>query len=162
MNPEVSVVVPMRNEADSVPELYKELTGALEAFGRSYEIVAIDDGSTDQTYALLAALQSRDPRLRVIRFRRNFGQTAAFAAGFAHARGVLHRDLKSKNILLDSELNAKLTDFGVSRERVDLVIPVRERASRRGDLILVRSSRSLRIPVSQDSLSLGGARGSGT
>ena len=87
MNPEVSVVVPMRNEADSVPELYKELTAALEAFGRSYEIVAIDDGSTDPTYALLSALQTRDPRLRVIRFRRNFGQTAAFAAGFAHARG---------------------------------------------------------------------------
>jgi glycosyltransferase involved in cell wall biosynthesis len=87
MNPEVSVVVPMRNEADSVAELYKELTAALEAFGRSYEIVAIDDGSTDQTYPLLAALQTRDPRLRVIRFRRNFGQTAAFAAGFAHARG---------------------------------------------------------------------------
>jgi glycosyltransferase involved in cell wall biosynthesis len=77
----------MRNEAASVPELYKELTAALEAFGRSYEIVAIDDGSTDQTYPLLAALQRSDPRLRVIRFRRNFGQTAAFAAGFAHARG---------------------------------------------------------------------------
>src|SRR5215210_3647371 len=87
MKPEVSVVVPMRNEADSVPRLYEELTGALDGFGRPYEIIAIDDGSTDDTFALLASFQSRDPRLRVIRFRRNFGQTAAFAAGFAYARG---------------------------------------------------------------------------
>jgi glycosyltransferase involved in cell wall biosynthesis len=87
MNPEVSVVVPMRNEAASVPELYAELTEALESFGRPYEIVAIDDGSTDATFELLSGLHRRDSRLRVIRFRRNFGQTAAFAAGFAHARG---------------------------------------------------------------------------
>ena len=87
MPPEISVVVPMRNESPNVAELYRELTEVLEAFGRPYEIVAIDDGSTDDTFARLAALQSGDPRLRVIRFRRNFGQTAAFAAGFAHARG---------------------------------------------------------------------------
>jgi glycosyltransferase involved in cell wall biosynthesis len=87
MKPEISVVVPMRNEAASVPELYSELTAALEGFGRSYEIVAIDDGSTDETFRTLAGLQRKDPRVRVIRFRRNFGQTAAFSAGFAHARG---------------------------------------------------------------------------
>jgi glycosyltransferase involved in cell wall biosynthesis len=87
MTPEVSVVVPMRNEAASIPDLYRELTAALDGFGRPYEIVAIDDGSTDRTFELLAALHRQDPRLRVIRFRRNFGQTAAFAAGFAHARG---------------------------------------------------------------------------
>jgi glycosyltransferase involved in cell wall biosynthesis len=77
----------MRNEAASVPELYSELTAALEGFGRPYEIVAIDDGSTDETFRTLAGLQRKDPRVRVIRFRRNFGQTAAFSAGFAHARG---------------------------------------------------------------------------
>jgi glycosyltransferase involved in cell wall biosynthesis len=87
MHPEVSVVVPMRNEAASVADLYRELTAALNGFGRSYEIIAIDDGSTDETFKLLAGLQRSDARLRVIRFRRNFGQTAAFAAGFAHARG---------------------------------------------------------------------------
>jgi glycosyltransferase involved in cell wall biosynthesis len=87
MKPEISVVVPMRNEAASVPDLYRELTAALDGFGRPYEIVAIDDGSTDETFRLLAGLQRTDPRLRVIRFRRNFGQTAAFAAGFAYARG---------------------------------------------------------------------------
>ncbi len=89
MSPEISVVVPMRNESPNVAQLYSELTGTLEAFGRPYEIIAIDDGSTDDTFELLAALQARDARLRVIRFRRNFGQTAAFAAGFAHARGRL-------------------------------------------------------------------------
>jgi glycosyltransferase involved in cell wall biosynthesis len=87
MTPEISVVVPMRNEAPNVEQLCSELTAALEAFGRPYEIIAIDDGSTDATFELLARLQARDSRLRVIRFRRNFGQTAAFSAGFAHARG---------------------------------------------------------------------------
>jgi glycosyltransferase involved in cell wall biosynthesis len=87
MLPEISVVVPMRNESPNVAELYRELTDTLVAFGRPYEILAIDDGSTDDTFAQLAALQAADPRVRVIRFRRNFGQTAAFAAGFAHARG---------------------------------------------------------------------------
>jgi glycosyltransferase involved in cell wall biosynthesis len=79
----------MRNEAPNVDKLYHELTAALDAFGRTYEIIVIDDGSTDETFALLAARQAGDDRLRIIRFRRNFGQTAAFAAGFAHARGQL-------------------------------------------------------------------------
>jgi glycosyltransferase involved in cell wall biosynthesis len=87
MQPDISVVVPMKNEAPNVEQLYRELTAALEACGRPYEILAIDDGSTDDTFARLARLQASDSRLRVIQFRRNFGQTAAFAAGFAHARG---------------------------------------------------------------------------
>ena len=77
----------MKNEAPNVEQLFRELTAALEGYGRPYEIIAIDDGSQDETFALLAGLQATDVRLRVIRFRRNFGQTAAFAAGFAHARG---------------------------------------------------------------------------
>src|SRR5688500_4919271 len=88
MQPEISVVVPMRNESPNVRPLYDELIATLDGYGRPFEIVAIDDGSTDDTFALLAGLQAQDPRLRVIRFRRNFGQTAAFAAGFAHARGA--------------------------------------------------------------------------
>jgi glycosyltransferase involved in cell wall biosynthesis len=87
MRPEISVVVPMRNESLNVAELHAELTAVLGAFGRSYEIIVIDDGSTDDTFAQLASLHRTDPRLRIIRFRRNFGQTAAFAAGFAYARG---------------------------------------------------------------------------
>lgn len=87
MQPEISVIVPMRNESPNVQPLYEELIAALEAYGRPFEILVIDDGSTDDTFARLAAIQARDARVRVIRFRRNFGQTAAFAAGFKHARG---------------------------------------------------------------------------
>jgi glycosyltransferase involved in cell wall biosynthesis len=87
MQPDISVIVPMRNEAPNVEQLYRELTAVLVSFNRPYEIVAIDDGSTDESFNILARLQASDFRLRVIRFRRNFGQTAAFAAGFAHARG---------------------------------------------------------------------------
>jgi glycosyltransferase involved in cell wall biosynthesis len=87
MSVEISVVIPVRNEELNVPRLYEELTATLQASGRRYEILVIDDGSTDETFTLLAALQARDSRLRIIRFRRNFGQTAAFSAGFAHARG---------------------------------------------------------------------------
>ena len=83
----MSVVIPVHNEAPNVDPLYRELIAALEAFGRSFEIIVIDDGSTDETFARMAAHQAADPRVRVIRFRRNFGQTAAFAAGFAYARG---------------------------------------------------------------------------
>ncbi len=84
---ELSVILPIRNEAPGLVELHRELTDTLNRWGRSFEIIAIDDGSTDDSFAVLAKLQAIDPRLRVIRFRRNFGQTAAFAAGFEHARG---------------------------------------------------------------------------
>jgi len=84
---ELSVVIPIRNEAPALEELIRELTERLTAWGRSYEIIVVDDGSTDESFDILGRLQARDPQLRVIRFRRNFGQTAAFAAGFDHARG---------------------------------------------------------------------------
>jgi glycosyltransferase involved in cell wall biosynthesis len=87
--PYLSVVIPVRNESASISELYRQFTSTLEAWGRPYEIVVIDDGSTDDSFERLAAVQAGDARVRVIRFRRNFGQTAAFAAGFAHARGEL-------------------------------------------------------------------------
>lgn len=77
----------MRNESPNVERLYREVTASLSQFGRSYELLAIDDGSRDDTFELLSRIQAKDPRVRVIRFRRNFGQTAAFAAGFHHARG---------------------------------------------------------------------------
>lgn len=89
MGPELSVVIPIKNEAPCLAELYRELTDTLTAWGRSYEILVVDDGSTDESFRILGDLQARDARLRVVRFRRNFGQTAAFAAGFAYARGRL-------------------------------------------------------------------------
>lgn len=89
MAPELSVVIPIRNEAASLPELVRELTQTLGEWGHTFEIIVVDDGSTDESFQILERLQVADARLRVIRFRRNFGQTAAFAAGFAHARGRL-------------------------------------------------------------------------
>ena len=87
MVPDLSVVVPLYNEEPNVTELHRELTAALGAWGRPYELLFIDDGSTDGTFPVLKELQAGDPRVRVVALRRNFGQTAAFAAGFAHARG---------------------------------------------------------------------------
>src|SRR5260221_1517097 len=84
---DLSVVIPIRNEAPSLVELHRELTETLVAWGRDYELIVVDDGSTDESFETLARLQAVDPHLRVVRFRRNFGQTAAFAAGFEFARG---------------------------------------------------------------------------
>ena len=85
--PEISVVIPLFNEEESIPALHQSLTAALESYGHPYEIIIVDDGSRDRSYELLADLAQRDSRLSVIRLRRNFGQTAAFAAGFDYARG---------------------------------------------------------------------------
>ena len=89
MAPDLSVVIPIRNESLSIQGLYHEFTETLEAWGRPYELILVDDGSTDDSFTRMAELQASDPRVRVIRFRRNFGQTAAFAAGFRFARGRL-------------------------------------------------------------------------
>src|SRR5262249_49792296 len=85
--PRLSVVVPVFNEAENVVDLHRELTESLRSIGLAYEIVIVDDGSTDETARRLGELEARDERLRVVRLRRNFGQTAAFSAGFDHARG---------------------------------------------------------------------------
>lgn len=89
MTPHLSVVVPIRNEALNIDALYREVSTTLDAWGRPWELIVVDDGSTDDSFARLEKLHQADTRVRVIQFRRNFGQTAAFAAGFAHARGAL-------------------------------------------------------------------------
>jgi len=86
-NPYLSVVIPLYNEEAAIDELYRQLTDALEAYGRPYEVIVADDGSTDGSFEKLKAIHERDPRWRVVRFRRNFGQTAGFVAGFHRARG---------------------------------------------------------------------------
>ncbi|MBP7053707.1 MAG: glycosyltransferase family 2 protein [Phycisphaerae bacterium] len=84
--PQLSVVVPLLDEEENLPALYEQITRALA--GRyEYELIFIDDGSTDRSFEVLKGFQASDPRVCVIRFRRNFGQTAALSAGFAHSRG---------------------------------------------------------------------------
>ena len=87
MDPQLSVVIPLYNEAQSIEPLYEELSAALREIGRTYEVIVVDDGSRDESYERLKAVHERDARWQVIRFRRNFGQTAGFSAGFAAARG---------------------------------------------------------------------------
>jgi glycosyltransferase involved in cell wall biosynthesis len=82
-----SIVIPLMNEEDNVTLLHRKITEVMQAWGCSYEIVMVDDGSTDRTFSLLAQLAGGDAHLRVIKFRCNFGQSAAMAAGFEYARG---------------------------------------------------------------------------
>ncbi len=84
---DISIVLPVYNEAGSLPDLIPEITEVLRQLERPYEIVAVDDGSSDDSLRVLQQLQQDEPRLRVVEFRRNFGQTAAFDAGFDYARG---------------------------------------------------------------------------
>lgn len=84
---ELSIVVPIYFEEDNIRPLYDAITTALDPVIREYEIICVDDGSGDNSFALLKELAECDQRVRVIRFRRNFGQTAAMAAGFEAARG---------------------------------------------------------------------------
>lgn len=87
--PYVSVVVPLYNEEDNIPYLYDDLNSALESFNITYEVIVIDDGSTDASWQRLKEVQARDKRWRIVRFRRNFGQTAGMSAGFDMARGQI-------------------------------------------------------------------------
>ena len=85
--PAITVVLPVHNQGATIAARYAELTAVLA--GRSYEILAVDDGSTDASFAVLRDLAARDPCLRVVRLRRGFGRTAALAAGFDRARGAV-------------------------------------------------------------------------
>jgi glycosyltransferase involved in cell wall biosynthesis len=111
-DPELSIVVPVFNEEGNLPRLHGELTAALGPFGRSYEILFVDDGSTDASFALLSSLYHRDEHVRVIRFRKNYGQTAALAAGFAGARAPVI-------VTLDADLQNDPADIPRLVERLD-------------------------------------------
>lgn len=82
-----SIVVPFHNEQDSVTELYDRLRAVMEAAGEPFELVFVDDGSADRTFAMLDEIAHVDSRVTVVKLRRNFGQTSALAAGFDHAKG---------------------------------------------------------------------------
>ncbi len=94
-----SIVVPARNEQDSIKPLYEAVKVAMQSLPGEWEMIVIDDGSVDQTLSRLEDLRAQDSRVKIIRFRRGFGQTAAWSAGFDHAQGqyviVLDADLQN-------------------------------------------------------------------
>ena len=85
--PKYSIVVPFHNEQENVTELYDRLKVVMESTGDSFELVFVDDGSSDHTFPLLQQIAGVDSRVIVVKLRRNFGQTPALAAGFDHASG---------------------------------------------------------------------------
>jgi glycosyltransferase involved in cell wall biosynthesis len=109
---DLSIVIPLYNEEESVDALYEEVTAAAECLGLEYELLLVDDGSRDGTRAKLRALCARDPRVQAVLFRRNYGQTAALQAGFDQARGRVV-------ITLDGDLQNDPRDFGLLLRTID-------------------------------------------
>jgi glycosyltransferase involved in cell wall biosynthesis len=117
--PEVSIVIPVLDEAENLRQLHHELTEALSSLECPYEIVFVDDGSTDGSTAILVELSRADPAVQVIEFRRNFGKTAALIAGFRHSRGQVI-------ITMDADLQDNPAELprliGMLEEGYDLVV----------------------------------------
>jgi glycosyltransferase involved in cell wall biosynthesis len=107
----LSVVIPAYNEEENVPIFYEKLKKVLDCLGQDYEIIFVDDGSTDGTYQRLKQLAEKDSRLKVIRFKRNYGQTAAMSAGFEHAKGDVI-------ITLDADLQNDPEDIPILLEKL--------------------------------------------
>ncbi len=132
--PEISVVIPLFNEVETVPELGRRLRESLEQLGRRWEVVIVDDGSTDGSFEALRALHEAEPRFVVIQFRRNFGQTPAFAAGFDAARGDIV-------VTMDADLQNDPDDIGAllaEMERGNFDIVSGWRKDRKEPLLLRR------------------------
>jgi glycosyltransferase involved in cell wall biosynthesis len=108
----LSVILPAYNEAESVGPLYEATVRALESVGTSFEIIFVDDGSSDGTFALCAALAAADRRVRVIKLRRNYGQTPAMVAGIDHARGAIL-------VTMDADLQNDPADIPLLVERIE-------------------------------------------
>ena len=115
----ISIVIPAYNEAESIPRLFQEIEATASASEWDIEVIFVDDGSTDGTWAAIEALAERDPRVRAIRFRRNFGKAAALDAGFKEARG-------DRVVTLDADLQDNPADvprlLGKLEEGYDLVV----------------------------------------
>ncbi|MFN3978831.1 MAG: glycosyltransferase family 2 protein [Caldilinea sp.] len=114
VRPRISIVIPLYNEEDSIPHLAEALDAAIANCGEPTEVIIVDDGSRDRSFTLLREIAERDPRFTIVRFRRNFGQTAAFAAGFAQARGevVITMDADLQNDPMDIPLLMAKIDEG--------------------------------------------------
>jgi glycosyltransferase involved in cell wall biosynthesis len=110
--PQISVVIPVFNEAGNLEELQRQLVAGLEKTGRPFEVILVDDGSTDSSWTVLRSLQAKDGRFKLIRLRRNFGQTAALSAGFDRARGDII-------ISLDADLQNDPNDIPRLIQKID-------------------------------------------
>lgn len=111
-HPAVSVVIPLLNEEETLPLLHERVRAALEGLGQSYEIVYVDDGSSDRTFERLTAIANADPHVRIVQFRRNFGQTAALQAGIDYSRG-------EKLVFMDGDLQNDPADISRLLTRLD-------------------------------------------
>src|SRR5690349_21973460 len=109
--PKYSIVVPLHNEQENVTDLYDRLKAVMEANSESFEIVLVDDGSTDRTFYMLREIAAVDSRVTVVKLRRNFGQTSALAAGFDHTRGEYI-------IAMDGDLQHDPADIPMFLEKV--------------------------------------------
>jgi glycosyltransferase involved in cell wall biosynthesis len=110
--PEISIVIPVYNEEESLPFLAAEIQGPMRSLGRPYEVIYVDDGSTDGSAAALLRLAREDPAVRIIHQRRNAGQSAALDAGFRSARGGIV-------VTLDADLQNDPADIPQLLERMD-------------------------------------------
>jgi glycosyltransferase involved in cell wall biosynthesis len=109
---DLSVVVPFLNEEESIGRMYSAIVAAVEPLGGEFEIVFVDDGSTDQTLEIARGLADSDPRLKILSLRRNYGQTPAMAAGIDHARGRYI-------VTLDGDLQNDPQDIGLLLGKLD-------------------------------------------
>ncbi len=143
----LSIVIPIHNEEPSILPLYDRLTAVLESIQKPYEIIAVDDASTDRSFDLLANLVETDARLKVIRLRRNFGQTAALSAGFDEAQGNVIISLDGDLQHAPEDIPALLAKIeegydiasGWRKERVDNAI-TRKFPSRIANWLMAKSS----------------------
>jgi glycosyltransferase involved in cell wall biosynthesis len=130
--PALSVIVPLYNEQESVRPLYEAIVRAVEPLGRPFEMVFVDDGSKDDTVAVATTLARHDSRLRIVKFRRNYGQTAAMAAGIEYANGEVL-------VTMDGDLQNDPADIELLLEQIeagyDLVVGWRHN---RQDKLLTR------------------------
>jgi len=108
----LSIVIPVYNEKTSIPFLYDELTSALDKLGKSYEVILVDDGSRDGTFEELVKMHEKNCNFRIVRFRRNYGQTPAMAAGFDVSRGEII-------ITLDADLQNDPADIPLLLEKIE-------------------------------------------
>lgn len=150
MRPSLSLVLPFFNEEETIPELERRLGHFLQSIGETWEVIMVDDGSSDRTRELLSALAERDPRYRLVGFSRNFGHQIAITAGIDYARG-------EATVVMDSDLQdppevvAQMLEK--SRQGFDVVYGVRTR--RENETIFKRATaavfyRTLRMMVGVD------------